>query len=229
MAGTSGAKSEGRGCWREGGPHFSSLPAAAAPASTPAAAPTIAATTVIRTVRVWSVITGRDRSRRARRQHSRAVAGRRRRVEAESARPGGGHGAAHRRGTKAQIGRWRNLVRCRLQETMHQPLVQVPTSTIVPLGISVMTSLSVPGVFRRLTSDTTVAGFADATPADSEARMTALAAKTRKVHGFPHCSMRLRPTVRSNPNPQMRFNPKFVKSKSLCRATTWGPARVPGW
>src|SRR3979409_1311139 len=59
------------------------------------------------------------------------------------------------------------------QATMHHPLVQVPTSTIVPFGISVMISASVPGAFRKLTSAATVAGFA---AARSTARIVAIAA-----------------------------------------------------
>jgi hypothetical protein len=33
-------------------------------------------------------------------------------------------------------------------EASHQPLVHLPTSTVVPFGISVTTSLLVPGDFR---------------------------------------------------------------------------------
>ena len=59
---------------------------------------------------------------------------------------------------------------------MHQPLAQVPTSTIVPLGMSVMISLSVPGPFRRLTSAATVAGLAAAKSIVRPIRIAALAA-----------------------------------------------------
>src|SRR5258708_22040157 len=63
---------------------------------------------------------------------------------------------------------------------MHQPLVQVPTSTIVPLGMSVMISLSVPGLFRRLTSEVTVAGLAAARSADSDVSTAVLTASRAK-------------------------------------------------
>src|SRR6266699_2202593 len=59
---------------------------------------------------------------------------------------------------------------------MHQPLVQGPTSTMVPLGMSVMISLSVPGPFLRFTSEVTMAGFAAARSVDRIVRIAALAA-----------------------------------------------------
>src|ERR1700742_2827581 len=65
---------------------------------------------------------------------------------------------------------------CPFSEASHQPLLHLPTSTVVPFGISVSTSLLVPAALRRLVSVVTAIGFADAHTADSRVKMAAVAA-----------------------------------------------------
>jgi len=50
------------------------------------------------------------------------------------------------------------------------------TSTVLPFGIRVMTSVSVPGPLRRFTSAVTVADFAEASTTDSAPMIAAAAA-----------------------------------------------------
>ena len=62
---------------------------------------------------------------------------------------------------------------CPLREASHQPLVHLPTSTVVPLGIRVSTSLLVPGDFRKLVSVEIAIGLAVAPTADSRVKTAA--------------------------------------------------------
>src|ERR1700744_6200849 len=66
-------------------------------------------------------------------------------------------------------------------EASHQPSLHLPTSTVVPAGISVRTSLSVPAALRRLVSVRTAIGFAVAQAADSRVKMAAAAAIRTKL------------------------------------------------
>src|SRR3984957_439164 len=63
----------------------------------------------------------------------------------------------------------------------HHPLVHLPTSTVVPFGIRVRTSLSKPGDFRKLVSAERVTGFAIAPTADRRVMMAADAAIRTKL------------------------------------------------
>src|ERR1700744_2878550 len=65
---------------------------------------------------------------------------------------------------------------CPFRDASHQPLLHLPTSTVVPFGISVSTSLLVPAALRKLVSVLTATGFADAHAADSTVTMAAKAA-----------------------------------------------------
>src|ERR1700753_1771520 len=65
---------------------------------------------------------------------------------------------------------------CPFRDASHQPLLHLPTSTVVPFGISVNTSLLVPAVLRRLGSEATAIGFAHAHTADSTVKMATDAA-----------------------------------------------------
>src|SRR5215469_18200468 len=78
---------------------------------------------------------------------------------------------------------------------MHQPLVQAPTSTIAPFGMSVTISLSVPGLFRRLTSATTVAVLAAAILVVSAVAIATLPASRAR---FINPSMRTAPHAALN-------------------------------
>jgi hypothetical protein len=60
-------------------------------------------------------------------------------------------------------------------------LVHFPTSTVVPFGISVSTSLLVPGALRRLVSPMVAIGLAVAQTTDSNVKTTADAAILAKL------------------------------------------------
>src|ERR1700761_3340317 len=59
---------------------------------------------------------------------------------------------------------------CPFRDASHQPLLHLPTSTVVPFGISVSTSLLVPAALRKLVSVVTAIGFADAHATDSRVK-----------------------------------------------------------
>ena len=66
-------------------------------------------------------------------------------------------------------------------EASHQPLVHLPTSTVVPFGISVSTSVSVPGPFRRFVSAVVAIGLAVAAPVNSKVTAADAAACTKRM------------------------------------------------
>src|SRR6185437_8497695 len=67
------------------------------------------------------------------------------------------------------------------REASHQPLVHLPISTVVPFGIRVTTSLSVPAALRKLVSVLTAIGFADAHATDNRVKAAADAAIRTKL------------------------------------------------
>jgi hypothetical protein len=70
---------------------------------------------------------------------------------------------------------------CPFSEVSHQPLLHLPTSTVVPFGIRVRIGLSVPGAFRRLVSAPMVTGLAVAQTADARVKIAADAAIRTKL------------------------------------------------
>src|SRR5580704_7659398 len=71
-------------------------------------------------------------------------------------------------------------------DASHQPLVHLPISTVVPLGMRVTTSLSVPGPFRKFVSAVVAIGLAVAQAVNSRVTIAAdAAARTKLMAGCP--------------------------------------------
>src|SRR6202035_1915864 len=96
-------------------------------------------------------------------------------------------------------------------EVSHHPLVHLPTSTVVPFGISVRTSLSVPGAFRRLVSVVRVTGLAVALAADTRVKMAADAAIRTKL-----MAVLLFPSIVAHP-PMALFNSSRASAFKISR------------
>src|SRR5215469_7968334 len=93
--------------------------------------------------------------------------------------------------------------------------------------MSVMTSLAVPGPFRKLTSAVTVTGFAAATPIESVTKTAVAVASRAKLISVP--SIATAPQVTINPNGHGQFNGLFSLFALPTTADLRRPLRPDGF